>query len=164
MSNDPLAGETSSSSSTSSSGYSVDQFYTGSRDRRGFRGSTYKIQVSPEVSGELAALVASKEFPEYRTSHDVIRDALVHRLHWLSEHTAEPRTSVIVQRMTADYILQEAVDIMRYRKNAINSLESMAREVRTPEDRNHCKAAIQRAVESDPELASEAQRIIGFIQ
>lgn len=65
--------------------YSVSSFYTRSRDSTRNHAS-YRVNIPEQVSGEIAALVASGKVPEYRTSGDVIRDALVHRLKWLDEN------------------------------------------------------------------------------
>src|SRR4030095_2367565 len=53
--------------------------YTASRNKKGF-GSSFRITVPPYVVSGIAQLVASQRIPQYRTSHDVHRNALVHQL------------------------------------------------------------------------------------
>jgi hypothetical protein len=66
-------------------GYNVGQFYTDSSDHRGHNVST-KVTLPPEVSGQISEVVQSGQVPQYRTANDLIRDAIVHRLHWLNEN------------------------------------------------------------------------------
>jgi hypothetical protein len=64
--------------------YDPDEFYVSSTDRQGHHATQY-ISLKPETSGEIASMVASKDFPEYKTAGHFIRDAIVHRLHYLED-------------------------------------------------------------------------------
>lgn len=71
------------SSETADGAYSPDKFYTASRNKKGFT-STVRQSVPPEVLAHIGELVASRTVPEYRTSADFFRDAIVHRLHYVT--------------------------------------------------------------------------------
>lgn len=81
-----------------SNSYSADKFYTKSTDGRG-NSELLNVKVSPFVYGILAELVESPDFPDYRTKADVIRDMLVHRLHYVREMAKdEARMAGLKQR------------------------------------------------------------------
>lgn len=85
--------------------YDIGSFYCRSTDHRG-HSNNLRVRVKPEVSGEVAALVASGTIPEYTTSQDFIRDAIVHRMRWLAENMENPalraRLSEAVRRAAID--------------------------------------------------------------
>ncbi len=63
--------------------YDVNRFVVAA----GQDSSFIKLRVSNNYLARLAEIVASRTIPEYRTAHDIVRDALHHRLHWLTnEH------------------------------------------------------------------------------
>lgn len=64
--------------------YSPKKFYTKSSDSKG-HSDTIWLKVPVSLSSALAAIVQSRAIPEYRTSQDICRDAIVHRLHYLYE-------------------------------------------------------------------------------
>lgn len=65
--------------------YDPHRFYVRATDSAGH--SAYpRFRCPPHIYDRISALVASKAIPAYTTPHDVIRDAIVHRLHWLEEH------------------------------------------------------------------------------
>lgn len=76
-------------------GYREDNFYTKSTDNRGHSGSI-RVPVPTTLAAEIEALVASRMIPDYRTPQDVLRDAMVHRLHWLSEALKNGRLKRVV--------------------------------------------------------------------
>jgi hypothetical protein len=66
--------------------YSPDNVYNRSTDGHGHN-VNLQTRVAPDIAGEINALVASQVIPEYRTSADVVRDALVHRLYHIAQRT-----------------------------------------------------------------------------
>lgn len=71
-------------------GYRDNEFYTRSTDDRGHSQLSPRIRLRPEIAQELSALVARRTIPAYRTTADVIRDAVVHRLHTIGSIEADP--------------------------------------------------------------------------
>ena len=69
--------------------YDPAEFYTRASDVHGHR-ETISLRTNPDMHFAVAALVASRQIPEYATVGDFWRDAGVHRLHWLSEHLEDP--------------------------------------------------------------------------
>lgn len=59
--------------------YDPEKFYVGSTNTKGFQASI-RVNIPPEVHAEIGALVASRDFPMYRTNQDFYRDAIVHHL------------------------------------------------------------------------------------
>lgn len=70
---------------TQADDYDIAEFYTKATDGRG-HSDNMRVRVKPEIAGEIAAVVSSGRIPDYTTPQDFIRDAIVHRLRWLSEH------------------------------------------------------------------------------
>lgn len=64
--------------------YSPDKFYCRSSDTHGHYRHV-RVNVPPTMAGMLESMVESGGIPEYRTSQDVIRDAIVHRLEYLNK-------------------------------------------------------------------------------
>ena len=48
--------------------------------------SSVTFRAPGEVISELARMVASGDFPMYKTKSDFMRDAIVHRMHWLADN------------------------------------------------------------------------------
>ena len=65
--------------------YSPDEFYTHATDKKGHCVSI-RTAVPPTAASAVDAYVASPLFPSYKTSQDVMRDALFHRLQWLEDN------------------------------------------------------------------------------
>lgn len=89
------------SSSQQSNTYDATKFYTVARDKKGFT-TTVRVSIPPSVMSQIASLIATQTIPEYRTSADVLRDALVHRLVWLGENTANVVLSDLANAMIAE--------------------------------------------------------------
>ena len=62
--------------------YDPDEIYAGgSMDTHG-HSSNLRCHVPKTWLGPMSSLIASPEWPEYRDTQSIIRDALYHRLHW----------------------------------------------------------------------------------
>jgi hypothetical protein len=104
-----------------SNGYSRDQFYVTATDNRG-HSLKVRLSVPPPVKGQIAALIASKAIPMYRTEEDFHRDALVHRLHDLSEF------------LQGDHIVSSEIASMSRIMQAEAQLEILSRRKQLDED------------------------------
>lgn len=70
---------------TEKADYDINRFYCRAKDKDG-HSTTVHVKIPDDLAGELAALVQSGRISDYRTMQDVMRDGLVHRLHWVLEH------------------------------------------------------------------------------
>lgn len=110
--------------------YSADKFYTKSTDGRG-NSELLNVKVSPFVYGILAELVEANDFPDYRTKADVIRDALVHRLHHLRGMVKDEkrmaglrhRTEMLAREAHVERMKNEMVQEQRYTDALIEAME-----------------------------------------
>lgn len=68
-----------------SGSYDEDTFFTRATDGNG-HSSMIHVKVSPALMGQLVQVRESNDIPAYRTNADIVRDALIHRLHYLSHH------------------------------------------------------------------------------
>lgn len=87
------------SNTTGTQPYNPNSFYCTSKDADG--SESMRIKVPTWVVRELASLSNSSDFPTYKSTSDVVRDALVHRVHYLKDNLA---TS-----MQMRMVLQEAM-------------------------------------------------------
>ena len=92
----------------SAKGYRRDAYYTQASDKQGHSAKT-TVKMPTNVAGEIHSLVASGKIPEYRTSVDFIRDAVIHRLHDLEGLVDDPSYS----RRISMYVLHQDVMIKR---------------------------------------------------
>ncbi len=81
-------------------GYKRSTVFTRSTDKFG-HSITKHCKVAPEVDARMEALVASKSNPAYRTTHDVMRNGLVHVLHYEAERQNDPETIAWVNHLAA---------------------------------------------------------------
>lgn len=97
--------------------YSLEKFYTASRDKKG-HDTTIRISLPHSVMDGIARMVAQRVIPEYRTPPDVLRDALVHRLQWLGENFDDLEISELAEILAME---TEAQELMR-RREAVRSI------------------------------------------
>ncbi len=86
--------------------YDVASFYPEATDGRG-HSDNFRVRLKPEIAGEIGALVASGLIPEYTTPSALIRDAVVHRLHWLSENADDPVLAAKLQEAIRRTVVEE---------------------------------------------------------
>jgi hypothetical protein len=86
-----------------SNAYSPSKFYTGSKDDQG-HSTLFHIKAPDYLVPRLQALVAT--VPQYKTSHDIFRDGLRHRIEWLEENleavTSDPEWQIYAAIEQAD--------------------------------------------------------------
>lgn len=64
--------------------YAPNHFFTSSSDRQGHNADA-RVKFSPELAARCSAIVQSKLIPDYRTTADIFRDALFHRLAYIED-------------------------------------------------------------------------------
>ncbi len=100
-------------------GYSPDKFYVRATDGKG-HSENVQTKISPSLLGELSAIIAAKEIPEYRTVQDFIRDAVLHRAKYVAELL---KRGTLAQKVDAEMVLSsiEGSRKMRREQEAIVS-------------------------------------------
>jgi len=63
--------------------YDPGKFYTKATDKRG-HSKQIRFSLPPDVAYQVGNLVADKRYP-YLNTHELVRDALIHRLHFLTQ-------------------------------------------------------------------------------
>jgi hypothetical protein len=87
--------------------YREDRIYTRSVDQRGF-GTSVRAKVPPDIAAEMSKIVAKEWVPEYRTTADFVRDAIVHRLHYWSERITDKQLQRVVSSERRAAMLEHA--------------------------------------------------------
>lgn len=129
--------------------YSEEFFYCRSTDGHG-HSDNYQVRVPPEISAALGWIVQSGKIPEYRKIQAIFRDALIHRLHFISSLMDDPRLEEVVtveRQLTKLYNRQQK---MKAIKDVIAQTESILREAAEIEDWDSLGDSIQ-----DAEQAAE---------
>lgn len=104
--------------------YAPNQFYVKSTDGRG-HGEKMSITLPPDVLGQIGAVVESKRFP-YKTSHDLVRDAVLHRLHMLNEiQPGETLTEFLNQQRLLHLLEQQQMLIATARQTVERAKEHL---------------------------------------
>lgn len=68
--------------------YDIDSFYT--YGGSGSSSTSQRYRINDETLNLCAVLVASKQIPDYKTTADIVRDAVFHRLHYVQERLEDP--------------------------------------------------------------------------
>lgn len=124
--------------------YSPDNFYTRATDGKG-HSELVHVKLPPHVASALAAIVQSRAVPEYRTTQDLIRDAVVHRLHYLrSSGAAEGIDSIVRFEESARKTLWHQ-ERMKALEEIVTQAASTARELATsgPQGKEEARKMIQ---------------------
>lgn len=79
-------------------GYKRSTVYNRSTDQYG-NYDQRNVKFPPDVMARTEELLASKSNPSYRTTHDVIRNGLVHVLHFEAERANDPDTIAWVNHL-----------------------------------------------------------------
>jgi hypothetical protein len=116
-------------------GYDPNKFYVRATDIKG-HGERVSFKVPPEISAQIAELIFSKSFPEYRTPLDFWRDAGVHWLHHRTGQRNDPKMKEAVEDLTNRLALEEVTRRMtedveiwqRVQKEAQEALVALRRD------------------------------------
>lgn len=76
--------------------YSVETFYTASTQGKGSDRTTLRANVDAGQMRYMSSIVQRQIVPAYQTVQDIVRDAVAHRLWWLSHHYDVPGLKQVV--------------------------------------------------------------------
>lgn len=108
--------------------YDITSFYPEAADGRG-HSDNLRVRVKPEIAGEIGALVASGVIPEYTTPQAMVRDAIVHRLHWLAENIDNPALAAKLQEAIRRTVVEETTQRYIRLVDSFEEFVSRTREV-----------------------------------
>lgn len=117
---------------TDDGSYSIHKFYTRASEQG--RTSQLRFSIKPSLYTMLKQMVAGHKVPDYGTVEDVLRDALVHRLHWVEQQLKDGKIKNVVDRLMWEAEdaaqRQEAEDM----KAQIDDAENFCRQRRDDHD------------------------------
>lgn len=90
--------------------YTRNKFYTRSRDQFGAT-ENQQIKFSPNTLGAISAIIASKQIPDYRTSSDFVRDAVIHRLKDVMAMQADGSLDYLQEQVDEECLASEVAKI-----------------------------------------------------
>jgi len=93
---------------TQSSGYDQRKFYTQASDKKG-HWHQLNIKLPTTVAGEIAKLVQSGAIDEYTSTQAFVRDAIIHRLEYISRYieSEDLRREISLHTIHAEAILKK---------------------------------------------------------
>ena len=107
--------------------YDMDKFYTTAKDTKGFSASMH-TRIPPTIETQISRLVHSKRFEELQTPSDFVRDAIFHRLTYLSDKVNDSPLSnvlrtvrMIQERINAEQCYQDFKQIIDDAAQVVNS-------------------------------------------
>lgn len=131
--------------------YSPDRIYNRATDGKGHKENVL-CPVPPSILHEIQALVASKVFPEYRTTQDFIRDAIVHRAKYVSERI---KSGVLAKAVDDEIMLsvlaRERAD-RKAKQTIINGFQEEFRDCVLARDRARLADLVQNAFDFADQL------------
>jgi hypothetical protein len=106
-------------------GYDPDEIYSGgSKDRQG-HSTNLRVHVPDPWVGLMAEIVANTKWPEYRTTQQLVRDAVYHRLRWIERTKTRPMTPRIKTLMAQLRIEEVLTSRMAMQERHDNMLKTM---------------------------------------
>lgn len=142
-----------SSFATQDSGYNEDDFYTRSTDGHGHQRHV-RVNFPPSVVGQIAEIIQSGRIGAYKTSQDFIRDAVVHRLHYLNEELLnDPR---LKRALTAE-VRKSRMQAITAEQNELAGLVEACREAIMTAVRSEDWVAFQEAIDQAEQQGEEVR-------
>lgn len=136
--------------------YSQERIYTRSVDKRGF-GSTVRLKAPPEVVSEIAKIVAKDWVPEYNTTADFVRDAVIHRLHYWSERISDKQLQRVVTTERRIAMLEHSMREVESNQQMVSTFEEGFKLALAGEDREVFEDLVTHITEAI-EIAREPYR------
>lgn len=110
------------------SGYSRESFYTASTDGNGAT-SLMHVKVPQSVANQLGAIVATRALPEYRTTHDVVRNGLVHQLRYDADRLKDPAAVRRAQALVSHLLVVNLLQDVQNRTQVDQQMQMLAHQV-----------------------------------
>lgn len=135
-----MSGKVIDSVTKAGGGYSPDDFYTFSVDQRG-HGTTYHVKV-PDAWVPMLQEV-KEQIVAYRTVHDLIRDALYHRLRYLLDEEGVKVSERVQQIFDAYSDFQNRMNEVAYLEKIPENVESLCAKYQRLGDRDALKIYLE---------------------
>ena len=133
--NDPWHGE--------EDGYTIDEFYTGSKDGQGH--STWvRVRVADHIFAQAGVLIASGEVRAYRTIPDIFRDAIYHRIRYLSRALGTRQLSKLENLIAVQEGIEQQARVYEQIDEILDTASRTLQKMAKYDDRAEIDALIQR--------------------
>lgn len=127
--------------------YSPDKFYTHATDQKG-HSSQFRVAFPPNVASQIASLAASDKYPDYQTAQHVIRDAVFHRLQWLTENNVVDLSGML-STWQVQIMIEKAAERRRLGQKILQDVNFLRLNARTAGDKLELKELIAAALTGD---------------
>ena len=90
-------------------GYDPAEVYSGGAKDSDGHSTNIRAHIPDPWMGAISQLVASNDWPEYKTPQDVYRDAIYHRMRWAArqpDRSSSPRIRTLMAQASAEAALQ----------------------------------------------------------
>lgn len=138
---------------TTDSGYDEDRFYTASTSSDEKSEKVY-LRIDSGVWARMLGIVNKSDVTNYRTPHDLMRDAVIHRMHYLSKRgkVQDPDLDRWLKLQVRQGEVVRRRQMMKACKEALAEFQEAFGEAETARDWNEAGALIEQAEEAVEEL------------
>lgn len=149
------------SSENGSNGFSLDKFYPNARDRKGFA-TTKRLNLPPTVYGHIGEFVARRIVPQYRTTDDVFRDAIVVGLNVRAQQFDEPGFTRIANDFTALAEAERNLEEIKVANRLVDTVQEIWDNAKTRQQRDNAVTSCEKLLQdvTDPEIIAKVQDLI----
>lgn len=113
--------------------YSLDRFFPQSRNKHD-HSIKMTVYTKPDVAARINFFVASEDFPDINSQQDFIRDAEIHRLHYLENHYEVPGLSKWLKMQRRIAVREETDRFLAAMKEEYDALVLSIETARAAED------------------------------
>lgn len=112
--------------------YDVTTYYTRSTDGRGHYEQLRNVKISSSLHAVLSQMIHERAIPEYRSIADVIRDSLIHRMHYVKANFDRLSTPINAEIVLGEMHVRQARN--QQRQEVIDAYEDQLRQFEKDED------------------------------
>lgn len=107
-------------------GYDPQEIYAGGAKDADGHSTNIRCHIPDPWMGAIQELIASPEWPEYRTPQDFYRDAIYHRIRWASrqpDRTSSARVRTLMAQAQAEAALQYRMSMQRSHRDILDLMQ-----------------------------------------
>ncbi len=118
-------------------GYDPNEVYAGGAKDTDGHSTNIRAHIPDPWTGVISQLIASSDWPEYKTAQHFYRDAIYHRMRWASKvrnRSDSPRIRTLMAQAQADAALQYRMSMQRSHKAIVDLMSETMGEARANND------------------------------
>jgi hypothetical protein len=138
------------------SSYSGDRYYLKAADERGHSAMLH-ARVQPWVVAAIEEVTCNKEFP-YRTISDFVRDAIVHRLHYVMKEFPVPEVEHNLKQLARMQRILSFAEAHLEHLKFLDRTQDLVSELMSKGDTRSAKTLLEELIKSAETVSSDEWR------